>query len=49
MLVGRRAEELAEPGRRGILERRRHRARIAGPGAGGAAGEDPASHIRTVR
>jgi len=41
MLVGRRAEELAEPGRRGALERRRHRARIVGPGAGGTAGEDP--------
>ena len=25
MLVGRRAEELAQPGRRGVLERRRYR------------------------
>ena len=41
MLVGRRAEELAQPGRRGVLERRRHRARMVGPGAGGTAGEDP--------
>ena len=40
MLVGRRAEELAQPGRRGVLERRRYRARIVGPGAGGAAGEN---------
>ena len=39
MLVGRRAEELAQPGRRGILECRRCRARIVRPG--GAAGEDP--------
>ena len=39
MLVGRRAEELAQPGRRGVLERRRHRARIVGP-AGGAAGKN---------
>ena len=41
MLVGRWAEELAELGRRGVIERCRHRARIVGPGAGGAAGEDP--------
>jgi hypothetical protein len=40
MLVGRRAEELAQPGRRGVLERRRYRARIVRPGAGGAAGEN---------
>ena len=33
MLVGRRAEELAQPGRRGVLERRRYRARIVGLGA----------------
>ena len=41
MLVGRQTEELAESGRRRVLERRRHRARIAGPGASGATGEDP--------
>ena len=40
MLVGRRAEELAQPGGRVVLERRRWRARIVGPGAGGAAGEN---------
>jgi hypothetical protein len=33
MRVGRRAEELAQPGRRGILESRRHRARMVGLGA----------------
>ena len=40
MLLGRRAEEAAQPGGRVVLERRRCRARIVGPGAGGATGED---------
>ena len=39
MLLGRRTEESAQPGGRVVLERRRWRARIVGPGAGGAAGE----------
>ena len=39
MLVGRRAGESAQPGRRVVLECRRCRARIVGPGGGGAAGE----------
>ena len=39
MLLGRRAEEPAQPGGRVVLERRRWRARIVGPRAGGAAGE----------
>ncbi len=39
MLIGCRAEELAQPGRREILERRRNRARIVSPGAGGATGD----------
>jgi hypothetical protein len=37
MLVGRRAEELAQPGRRGILERRRYRARMVWLGANNSA------------
>ena len=40
MLVGRRAEGSTQPGGRVVLERRRWRARIIGPGAGGAAGEN---------
>ena len=40
MLLGRRAGESAQPGGRLVLERRRSRARIVGPGAGGATGED---------
>ena len=40
MLIGRGTEELAQPGRREALERRRNRARIVRPGAGGATGEN---------
>ncbi len=40
MRIGRRTEELAEPGRREALERRRYRARIVSPEAGGAPGDN---------
>ena len=40
MLVDRRAEELAQPGRRGVPERRRYPARIIGQRPGGATGEN---------
>ena len=49
MLVGRRAEELAQPGRRGVLERRRYRARIVGPGRVARPVRTWASQVRTVR
>jgi hypothetical protein len=42
MLLGGRAEELAQLGGSVVLERRRWRARIVGPGTGGAAGESQA-------
>ena len=40
MRVDRRAEELAQPGRRGVLEHCHTRDRIVGPGGGGGAGEN---------
>ena len=45
MRVGRRAEELAQPGRCGVLERRRYRARMVDLGAGGASDRPEASRI----
>jgi hypothetical protein len=41
MCVGRRAEEMAQLGRRGVLERRRYCARVVAPTADEAASQNP--------